>query len=158
MPSSPLSVTFDARTQYFLLSPQGWSFFTRSPREEVLRAYTLTESGLKRATFTHADARNWFGLRKAARGEFRELGVLVTSVRPQAWQPCNTSVAACVESTKQLDFVRLENTTWVQNYCGRIVVERRQPLPWAWAKFRHKTAMPGHIIALSIHCTDRRLS
>lgn len=155
LPYSPIRLPFqdEVRTQFFL--PEGWAFFTKSPREERPFLFLRTDAGWKDASLAPISrARNAFGLDRAVRAQSVELALLLT--RPEvrkAWKACEVKAfGPCLEATAPAATLRNESPR--PTLCGDVGVARQKPLPWAWARSEkgRKLMMPINVVRMRVEC------
>ncbi|GAA2369804.1 SdpA family antimicrobial peptide system protein [Streptomyces carpaticus] len=133
------------------LAPQGWSFFTKSPRDPELTAYALREGTwqeLRRAP--HAEPRNWFGLDRASRAQGVETALLLHQLPEPDWHPCDADLPACLAAAPPPAAVT--NPSPEPTLCGRIAVVQLRPVPWAWRDLLPDTHTPDSLVSLDVTC------
>lgn len=146
MAHNPVRLPYESAIPVVTLIPQGWKFFTRSPREEHTVAFYRDASGLRPATQQNGALSNWLGAGRAPRAQGVELGLLIERITDDAWTQCAGDAASC-ETAK---VVPVQNILPRPTLCGSIVLQRSAPVPWAWAK--HVSRMPVRIAALEVQC------
>lgn len=154
LPTNALDLPFESeiRTALRVLVPEGWAFFTRNPREERFLPFLRRPDGTW--SYAHAgpnaEARNTFGLNRAARAQGVEIGLLQGSIPAAAWQPCDDAILACLQrSTTALE---LTNESPNPTLCGAVALALQEPLPWAWAAASSEETMPSKIVRLDVKC------
>jgi antimicrobial peptide system SdpA family protein len=148
---SPLRLTRGATMNMVALSPQGWAFFTRNPREERTYLYARRGEDWVPYTVTTADPSNLFGLRKRSRGHEMELASILGQVPQASWVKGRLDV----EGLKGKDFRRgvvVENRFPRSTMCGEFVVQKRPPVPWAWSRLPKPVIMPSRTAKLLVRC------
>ena len=122
------------------LVPQGWSFFTKDPREENLDVYGLEEDKLRKYTLTNQSVRSYFGLSRNNRRLSFEASLLSATVTE--WR--DTTIAQIDEATlkdlidqniaaKQYQEVIAPNN--VQHYApGFYLLLLYKPIPYIYYK------------------------
>jgi antimicrobial peptide system SdpA family protein len=149
--SLPLEELIDARRW----APQGWGFFTRSPREpQVLPfardpAETWRFAGLP----PHVQVAWAFGLNRRSRAQGVEIGLLLGTLPQKVWKSCDAEPVVCV--THAVDAVKITNESPSPTLCGRVALVRQEPLPWAWAADGADEVMPSEIVLLDVSCSKR---
>lgn len=151
VPEHPLRSSRAVQRNLIAITPQGWSFFTRDPREAVDRVYRRIDGDWIHATVANSSARNFFGLKRDARALNVELASLLTEIPRKKWRGCRSSLTNCLEA-KPVEAVSVENESLMQSLCGDILVERRPPVPWAWSKRTQRIRMPSRLIQLNVEC------
>jgi antimicrobial peptide system SdpA family protein len=149
---SPLRASARTRLNLLALCPQGWSFFTRDPREPVDRVYRRQGTALAYSSVANGSLANLLGLRRAARAINVELAGLLAGVPEGRWRDCRQAVEKCVEPGA--DAIVVENRALVRSLCGELVIERRPPVPWAWSGSPRPVDMPARILLLRAECGE----
>jgi sporulation delaying protein A len=150
LPAHPLSPapTQKVRLQTFL--PEGWGFFTISPRRPQLRA--LRPDG---GSWISADAGHLavpaaaFGVNRVRRAQGTEIALLLRDVPAEAWTSCAGDPDACLSRLAALGTV--DNGAVRPSLCGSIGFVRQEPLPWSW-RSAPRTVMPSSALRLEVRC------
>ncbi|WP_460854497.1 SdpA family antimicrobial peptide system protein [Nocardiopsis coralliicola] len=134
------------------VAPQGWAFFTRSPREEKLTAWQPEGQSWESAMRApHAEPGNAFGLDRASRAQPVEAAILSAQVPEDAWTECNsTPLRRCLEQEEAATAV--EGAQPEPSLCGRLALVAQEPWPWAWAESSGQGEMPARIVRLDVAC------
>jgi antimicrobial peptide system SdpA family protein len=136
---------------------QGWGFFTRDAREDIVRTARL-EAGrwvVKEGNLT-SSSENLFGLSRKSRNFDQDLAVLLESLpadRPRT--PCDkvSAPGACLAPS---DFatapsLRLHSST--KSLCGSVILIRQAPIPVSFARF--EASPPGAVLPVEVECVHR---
>lgn len=135
------------------LLPQGWAFFTRSPRSPDLAVYALRPDGQVRdiARGAYAEPRHAFGLDRSARAQATELAMLINGVPESSWQPCRDKTEQCL--TQGSGPLRpVSNQTRSPSVCGPAVIARTEPVPWAYRDLIPGEVRLTHVVRLEVSC------
>lgn len=126
--------------------PEGWSFFTKSPREAFVVAFD--EDGLELGTAPNAQPRWAFGLNRASRLGGIDVERVLEELDRDAWRPCDVAatVSACSADLKP-QRVRIKDAA--QTLCGDVTLARKEPVPWA---FRGTNAPIEQVAAVEVEC------
>jgi antimicrobial peptide system SdpA family protein len=134
--------------------PEGWSFFTRDPREEDIRAWRFDGSGrwTSASLGVNAGPVNSFGLGRRSRAQGVELGLVYSRTTGQRaqWTDCTDAVPACLAGLATVATVT--NPTPHPTLCGEIGISRQRPLPWAWAAEGVDEEMPARVTRVRVTC------
>lgn len=152
VPDSPLRLPLRVTQNMIAVSPQGWAFFTRDPREPVDRLYRRQGDAWVRANYANTSPRNLFGVRRAARAVNVEMASLLAQAPDAAWTDCESSLADCLRGDGAPPVVEVDNPSALRSLCGRLAVERRPPVPWAWSGSERPIHMPGQVLLLDVDC------
>jgi antimicrobial peptide system SdpA family protein len=134
-----------------LLAPQGWGFFTRSPREERQFVFGRGPDGWRPLLrVPHARLANTLGLNRKSRAQGVEMGLLLQEAPTNGWQACEDAVAACLNRLPRGQAAR--NVSPNPTLCGTVAVVLQEPVPWAWLPSSPPVQMPSRMIALEAEC------
>jgi antimicrobial peptide system SdpA family protein len=138
-----------------VILPQGWKFFTRDPREATVRPVRRGPNGrwISASAGPHARVDSYFGLRRSARAQTAEMGLLAQKLPPSAWSECRDRPEECIE--RAMPHPAIANPSASATLCGSIALVRQPPLPWAWARSGATAAMPSTIARLEVTCSKR---
>lgn len=154
LPYSPVHLPFAADINSLVWAPQGWSFFTRDPREEKHSIYIRTLIGWAPILLApHARLSNAFGLRRASRAQGVEMALLTQGSDASEWRACESSLLVCLATLPPGKHVY--NTSPDPTMCGSVAVVVQKPLPWAWARSPRVPTMPSRILPLEVSCLPR---
>ncbi len=129
--------------------PQGWAFFTRSPREPDLFPFVKRGGRWVRASRgPHSHPAHAFGLNRISRSQAIESALLLRPVPATAWQGCRQLPEACLEKLART--LPLANVSPRPTLCGTVGFARQQPIPWAWS--RSAVTMPSRVVRLEVNC------
>ena len=153
LPFSPAELPYRQELKTHLWAPQGWSFFTRDPREPRLLPYVKTERGWRYAMLgPHSEPSNTFGFNRASRAQGVEMGLLSESITKQKfdWASCEEELITCFDRASVAGTI--DNTSPSPTLCGEVGLAQQEPMPWAWSRNRHKISMPSKILTVQIKC------
>lgn len=113
--------------------PEGWNFFTRNPREELVFLLKKDDDGQWRKynKSNNGDGSNLFGLKKDARAIGSEYG-LMFSRKNISWKECESGSPDCYNEDTSI--IEVENKLGKRLLCGEFLFILRQQIPWAWSK------------------------
>ncbi|MCP9958274.1 MULTISPECIES: SdpA family antimicrobial peptide system protein [Streptomyces] len=136
--------------------PEGWAFFTRSPREPRQSVWVEKEPGAwsEVERTGGASPSNLFGVSRALRARNVELGHLYQQAVDEkaTWVECEgRAPAACLAGTPVS--ARLRNHSPSPVLCGTLGISEREPLPWAWAKEYPPETMATRVLHLEVACS-----
>ena len=148
----------DLRERVFLqaITPQGWAFFTRDPREVSQRVFIQAEAG-RLEPANNADYRGepWNGVRRQLRNRGIVLAHVMSSTPSSAWRPCDGPIGKCVAQSdadaSPCVVLRAYDTT---DLCGRVVMQEVSPVPWAWRASYRNVHPSSRIAVVDVDCQD----
>jgi antimicrobial peptide system SdpA family protein len=149
---SPVKPSSAVRLVQLAVIPQGWSFFTRNPREPYDIVYRPEKGRLAPVTFANTSRRSGFGTSRAARAAHAEVMRLTAPVLGTSWEPCQEDPAHCAARYPRAP-LPVTNWSTTRLVCGTVAVVRQPPVPWAWRESRARTHMDSKVVLLEVDCT-----
>ncbi|MFC7709937.1 SdpA family antimicrobial peptide system protein [Micromonospora lupini] len=152
LPPNPLSPPQQDQQKVRLFIPQGWGFFTISPRRAQLSPMRPASGG----GWTDAGAghlavpADGFGVNRIRRAQGTEMALLLRGVRAGDWTPCSEQPGQCLAAVRPLG--RVHNLAARPTLCGPVGFVRQEPLPWAWRASAGRTVMPSSVLRLEVAC------
>ena len=153
IPYNPLSMPRIITMNLQTIIPQGWAFFTRSPREEMNYYYRIEEDALVLQPYQNANWKTALGTSRMGRVKSMELAALNSMVQPEDWYHCDKGIAVC-DDWKTLPRVALRNGFRHPQICGELILEKKEIVPWAWSKDIHQDQVPSKIVKLFVVCSN----
>lgn len=149
---NPIRFKYELHNSIRTLFPQGWAFFTKSPREENIQVYQLIDGKLQPiAHQRQATLENWMGFRRSARAISVEYAYLLYNVPSDRWTRCETDVETYI-NTHTLPTVSVVNATPEAFLQGEYYLVQKGIVPWAWAKHASQINLPASILKLNVLC------
>jgi len=130
--------------------PQGWKFFTKNPRDDVLLCFVRDGTrGWRPANLGPvAERRNAFGLDRRVRAQGMEAALLLAETPASAWSACNDLPTVCLEAIP-VSAVR-RNPVASPSLKGFLGFAQCEPLPWAWLPSAGTVTMPCKVLTLEV--------
>lgn len=133
------------------LSPQGWAFFTKSPRSEAFVVYQRAGETVERATSTPlSQPGNLFGFDRSPRREGTEYAALVAEMTSSDWVACDGGLVNCLSPEQYVH--KVTNRAPSPNFCGDVYVVSHEATPWAWREFNLEKRPPVASVRLDVAC------
>ncbi|TGA95545.1 SdpA family antimicrobial peptide system protein [Streptomyces sp. MZ04] len=134
------------------MAPQGWAFFTKSPRDPEVIPFKRESGNWESKSLTpHAEPRNAFGLNRASRAQGVEIAMLLSAAKQDDWHSCDESRATCLEkfgaAARSIDNKQPNPTL-----CGTIGLSAERPTPWAWRDLVPETHTPERVLVVEVTC------
>ncbi|MFC5824415.1 SdpA family antimicrobial peptide system protein [Nonomuraea insulae] len=148
LPQTVLRLPFENREVARQIVPEGWAFFTSSPRTVYPQAYERYSGTWRARGGSLVIPSGLFGLNRAQRAEGTEMALLVYGLPKDAWSPCASQPAKCLDETPVS--VTIRNTSNLRHVCGDIGIVNQEVLPWAWR--RSDTIMPSTVVRAEVRC------
>ncbi|WP_246430637.1 SdpA family antimicrobial peptide system protein [Streptomyces rectiverticillatus] len=134
------------------VAPQGWAFFTKSPRDVEVLPYGQTADGswTSLALTPHSSPRNTFGLDRASRSQGIEIALLLNLAEKKDWKECEEDLAGCLAGARPSRTVK--NPSPEPTVCGRVALVQEKPVPWAWRDLVDQRTTPERHLAMDVTC------
>ncbi|WP_079060142.1 SdpA family antimicrobial peptide system protein [Streptomyces bungoensis] len=134
------------------MAPQGWAFFTKSPRDPEIRPYGKQAGSWRSlALGPHSSPRNFFGLNRASRAQGVEIALVLSSAREKDWRPCTGTRDSCL-TTFGAPVRTIKNASPEPTLCGTIGLLQERPTPWAWRSLIADSHSPERVMVLKVRC------
>lgn len=136
---NPIAPKFAKKKTIFSAFPQGWGFFTRNPREKILKLYRENENGdYVYLTKSNSSSEFYYGISKENRLQNWEVSTLIPKINKDKWiknQRDSIYFNTTVKDTIINDFVK-------PSLKGNYVIVLQERIPQAWSKHHKKIIMP----------------
>ncbi|MFF4159236.1 SdpA family antimicrobial peptide system protein [Streptomyces sp. NPDC001678] len=135
------------------VAPQGWAFFTKSPRDVEVLPYRQAAAGgwASLALTPHSSPHNAFGLDRASRSQGIEISLLLNLAEKKEWKECGENdLADCLANARPSRKVR--NPSPEPTVCGRVALVQEKPVPWAWRDLVDERTTPERYLAMDVTC------
>lgn len=155
--NNPLEINGKVDYQALRLVPQGWAFFTRSPREAQILLYEITSEGkLRKFPHKHSSYRNLFGINRKSSKLLTEIQGIKSKIPDSLFNNTKwnyqSSSTDLTSITNQLYSIR--NEVYSPIMCGKYALFFQKPIPWAWLESRNSINMPAKVIYLEVSCDE----
>lgn len=127
------------------LLPQGWSFFTRNPREENYYVYEYLNNEWKLYNVPNFHVDNLFGIKRISRAMAMEIQSLVAQIPDSLWTSFSESSNHQVDTLNSFEVV---NYMKIRPFVGCVMIQKREPTPWAWVESNIR--MPTKFVVLNV--------
>lgn len=116
------------------LFPQGWSFFTKSPRDEEISIYQIIDNKVKPIKSNSFSLKNYFGLKRKNRTINTDLGLINSELSNKiVWNNYSNSSIKELNLKNSLDFVKYKfKFLYPSIEKGRYVIVKKEIIPWAY--------------------------
>ena len=152
LPYNPVRLPYANALNTLILAPQGWSFFTRNPREAKQYLFQRGARGWESVLLApHGRLRNAIGLNRASRAQGVEMALVMDAAKKGSWVVCeDRPIADCL--TRLPAGIPIANVSPNPTLCGTIAIAEQRPIPWAWAKSDRPIYMPARIMPVEATC------
>lgn len=123
-----------------ILFPEGWGFFTKSPREEKYMLYKVLSTGqLYPIHRNNSSLKNWLGLSRGSRRINMEITKIAAATESDSiWTKIVDGKLVFYKSlisALRADTIRFESTQYHIIKPGVYILKRYQLPAWLWAKY-----------------------
>ncbi|MEL6357811.1 MAG: SdpA family antimicrobial peptide system protein [Bacteroidota bacterium] len=134
LPFNTLTGNYQAKKRVYTLSPQGFAFFTRNPREYRLTTYVpdQTTGEWHRVERSNASLHNWLGVSRQCRRENVEIHTVQSAAKGKYIELNSAEFSSVIDTLSIVDTVA--NPFADPLLKGEIVFRFERPIPWAWSK------------------------
>jgi antimicrobial peptide system SdpA family protein len=149
LPATPFQLPYDQQAAIRSVLPEGWAFFTISPRTPDVAVYGARGGGWRQLTGgTHSSPGTLLGLNRLARSQGTEVAIVANQVPPDAWTDCDREPVDCLST---LDSVRtVRDFSSHHSICGPVGLVMQEVRPWAWRNLN--TVMPSRVVRVVVTC------
>lgn len=153
LPLNAIKLPLEEKIRPEVWMPQGWKFFTRSPREDIIAVFRRDANGdwVNALSGPNASSANLFGISRGTRAQGIEVGILQVAVSRLTWPACKEAYERCVDQAPLVP-VAIKNPTPNPTLCGELGLLVRAPVPWAWSRSGKKITMPSKAIRINVKC------
>jgi antimicrobial peptide system SdpA family protein len=151
LPSHPTGATEQHRNLLRVFIPEGWSFFTLSPRKSLPEPMRLRDGHWESAAAgPNAAVADGFGVDRIRRAQGTEIALILAAAPRDAWTTCDHDMIECL-SAVSVTYPAVDAAAR-PSLCGDIGLVDQQPLPWAWRRAERSTVMPSKVIRMEVRC------
>jgi len=137
--------------------PQGWAFFTKSPRDPEIFAYRfdsdtrMTEQSL---TSRSVEPENLFGLDREARVRGSLISIIGRESADLAWRTCAAAkYESCLRELETVDVPMWRGQLPIDDYCdSTVLLVRTEPQIWAYVNQGLAADPPVELKLISVSC------
>jgi antimicrobial peptide system SdpA family protein len=149
LPAAPFALPGPESQMVRMFLPEGWAFFTKSPRSPSPVVYRRGPDGrwLDIGAGPLADPLDFMGLNREGRSQGTELAMLMALIPRRAWSDCDRPPVACLSAlTPVSEVANLSHRT----VCGDVGLVVQESLPWAWRDT--EAVMPSDVVRVMVTC------
>lgn len=150
LPPNPLSLPGESKLQVQAVVPEGWAFFTKTPRTPEILVYEWLGNGWRDAHAPKLASAGRLDLSRDARRQGVELGLLFHAVGQDVWQTCEQPVLDCL--TAAPISASVTNTVPDPSVCGDVGLAQRQRVPWSYRDTTTADEMPSLVVRMRVAC------
>lgn len=119
----------DNRIFMMKIIPEGWEFFTRSPREEMVDLYKLNGDEWQHVDIKNNQAANFFGLSRKSRKIGMEISIMLSKIQHDSlWNEYKGMENIMFPET----FNPIDNKEIATLPTGKYALLKYEMVPWSW--------------------------
>lgn len=141
------------RRMVFAVVPQGWSFFTRSPREAQTIIYEVKNNTLVLVDHRHTSIKHLIGLNRRASVVMSEMQIVRSQLPDSIFITTDWNYqSGTIGKFPDKPAMEVPNKLYNPILCGEFVLVFQQPVPWAWSESLSTINMPAKAARITITC------
>lgn len=150
LPATPFQLPFAGKRIIKTVMPEGWAFFTISPRSPDVVVYGAKPGGRwERITVNaHSASGSLFGLDRRNRSQGTEVALIANRVPPEHWIDCTREPLDCLSAS--IPNRTVANFANHRTMCGDIGMIMQEVLPWAYRDLN--ATMPSKVVRVTVTC------
>ena len=151
---NPLEGKLTANLRFFF--PQGWSFFTRNPKEEQFNIYTISKEGsVSLLSCRHTSRKNLFGLGRLPRSIGREMSIILKYIDGNTqfqWKDASGRITASKLSLDDVKTLTIPHKEKRLRHLkgGLFVIVKTEILPREWIRLNQQKYKPWKYVVFWI--------
>jgi antimicrobial peptide system SdpA family protein len=151
LPATPFKLPLMDKRVIQTVLPEGWAFFTISPRSPDIVVYgPASDHTWRRLTLNaHSGSGALLGLNRRNRSQGTEVALVANQVPEQAWSECDRAPLDCLSGLAPQKRT-VANFATQQTLCGEVGLIMQEVLPWAWRDL--PTTMPSKVVRVVVTC------
>jgi antimicrobial peptide system SdpA family protein len=151
---NPIQNKYNHKRIVFSLTPQGWAFFTRNPREAQTLIYEIKKDKLVLLNHKHSSIYNWIGLNRKSSVIMSEMQIIRSKLADSIFinSEWNYQINKTGNFPKKNTLVK--NEIFNPILCGEYVLVFQKPIAWAYSKSLKNISMPAKVARIKINCND----
>lgn len=136
------------------IAPQGWAFFTKSPRSAVFVPYQREAAGgwHSLAAGRLANLRSHIGFDRHVRVQGEEMALLIAGAPDKAWRTCGGTFAACLVKASTSTPLAKSNASPDPTVCGQVAILSTTAVPWAYRRLTGRRRRPTRVLRMDVSC------
>jgi len=127
--------------------PQGWGFYSISPREEQVTLYD--ENGHPALDWPNSSLSNVFGLQRKGRAQGLEVGIVTAELQETDFTQVEGNLQEAILSYTG-KVLTVKNPTPDAMVKGTYFVVKYQVVPWSWAQLVKQEDYPSKIVEVKV--------
>jgi len=153
LPYNAFSSVFNSEKSIFKIFPQGWAFFTRSPREAQAKLYEIDGDKIKEIKHYHSSYHYLLGASKENSRYVTELAYLFNKIPQERYTDAKSNIQLNNIDKIPTDTIQITNPFDNPRIIGTYILIMQELVPWAWTKNIEREMMDCKTIKMVVSCT-----
>ena len=154
-PENPIKTrySFFSEKEIKNFTPQGWSFFTKSPKLEEVYLYKVDtiNQKIKKVILRNTQLSQLFGIRRDNRLIITKINKITSDIDKDFWVNNNENINVFLKDKTKYDKLnKISIATKKPSICGLYCVILKKPVPWSWINL--KVNMESKLILINFKC------
>lgn len=132
-----------------ILTPEGWGFFTKNPRDFVLEVYRIDGAKISQIDIKNNSPKYYFGLSREARLIGYEVSTILEEINKKKWVESKTkNIYDHIED----EIIFIKNKNYLNHFKQKNIymIKVFKPIPYAWSKNNQERFNPFYIIKFEL--------
>lgn len=152
LPPNPINIKSDYKLVISQIMPQGWGFFSKSPRDEYLDVYSL--DGEKSVKWPNMRVSNLFGISREGRAQGTEIGMFLQEIQGSEFKECSKYyIKYCIKEIEDVKPIEIINKTPEPTLCGVHIITIKEPMPWSWSSSIERNYKTMKMVKVELKCS-----
>lgn len=136
----------------YAITPQGWGFFTRNPREPLIDLYSINGKHYNRLSLPNSSLKYFWGFNRGMRFSSSQTAYFVSQIPDSKWMlDSDYDIDMLAQTIATVDVM---NDFSYPLYCGKFLLVKTERIPWAWSKHRERLKMPRSVVVINVQCRE----
>lgn len=152
--NNPISLrnTYFNNREINALLPEGWAFFTRNPREETVKIYSIGDDGIKEKSIKSSDPSQFFGTKRDNRLIISKIDIITANINDDMYYQYRGALNNIILDSISEYSVPIKEPC----LCGNYLISKGSPIPWSWysSTLNEEINVSNKFILINFKCQD----
>lgn len=111
------------------IAPQGWGFFTRTPKDDNVNIYLVKNNSIKLLSYPNGSYKNYFGGSRKSRTVGMEISIILSKLKTVPWDTITVN-SQVLHMTKVVHHINSQSLFYLSK--GEYLLVKKPITPWAW--------------------------
>jgi antimicrobial peptide system SdpA family protein len=157
IPENPIKIrySFFSDKEIKGLTPQGWAFFTKSPRLEEVYLYKIDtiSKKIENIILKNVQSSQFFGIKRENRLISSKITTIANDIDKNLWFNYSGNSQDFLKNEENYMRLNRISINIIQpSICGLYCVVMKKPIPWSWSTLKNKINMESKLILINFKC------